>query len=150
MATNDHVVANLTKIVDLGCLANDRVPDATAIDRRSGTDLDVVLDDDAASLRNFLLCRVVDVTKAILPDVAPGMDHHAIADKRVHDRASCAYRTITADQHVRPDHGRRGDDASRPDLSPRPDHDSRINRYPALQSCCGMDGCALRDGARFE
>ena len=73
MATDDHVVANLTKIVDLGRLANDRIPDAAAIDRRAGTDLDVVLDDDAAGLRNFLLCRVVDVTKAILPDAAPGM-----------------------------------------------------------------------------
>src|SRR5580692_10811111 len=150
MATNDHVVANLTKIVDLGCLANDRVPDATAIDRRAGTDLDIVLDDDAASLRNFLLCRIVDVTKAILPDVAPRMDHHAIADQRMNDRASRADRATAADQHVRPDHGRRGDDAARSDLGPRPDHGSRINRYPALQSCRGMDDGALRDGAGFE
>ena len=55
MATNDYVVADLTEIVDLCSLSDDRVPYAATIDRRPGTDLDVVMNYYASSLRNFLL-----------------------------------------------------------------------------------------------
>jgi len=85
MAANDYVVADLTEIVDFRRLSDDRVPYAATIDRRPGADLDVVLDDHSSSLRNFLLCGTGDVTKAILPDAASGMDHYAFADKRMRD-----------------------------------------------------------------
>ena len=81
-----------------------------------------------------------DITKAVLPNTASGMDHDTIADKRMRDRTSRADRAIAADQYVRPDYGRRGDDASRSNLSPRPDHSSWINRYPALKARSWMDG----------
>lgn len=64
MATNDYVVADLTEIVDFCCLSDNRIPYATTIDRCTGTDLDVVMDDHPSSLGNFLLWGTGDVTKA--------------------------------------------------------------------------------------
>jgi hypothetical protein len=140
MATNDYVVTDLTQIVDLRRLSNDSVPYAATINRRPGTDLDVVMDDYTSSLGNFLLCGTSDVTKAVLPNTASGMDHDALAYKRMHDRTSRADRTIAADQYVRSNYGRGGDDASRSNLSPRPDHSSRINCYSAPKARSWMNG----------
>ena len=53
MAADHDVVANLDEVVDLGPLADHRVADGAAVDRRAGADLDVVLDDDAADLRHL-------------------------------------------------------------------------------------------------
>ncbi len=53
MTADDDVVGDLDEIVDLGPLADDRVAIGAAIDRRSGADLDVVLDDHAADLRRL-------------------------------------------------------------------------------------------------
>jgi hypothetical protein len=140
MASNDYVVADLTQIVDLRRLSDDSVPYATTINRRPGTDLDVVMDDYPSGLGNFLLCGTGNVTKAVLPDTASGMDHDALAYKRMHDRTSRADRAIAADQYVRSDYGRCGDDASRSNLSPRPDHSSWINRYSAPKARSWMNG----------
>ena len=51
------VVRDLHEIVDLGALADDRVAGRAAVDRGVGADLHVVLDDDAAGLRDFLMPR---------------------------------------------------------------------------------------------
>jgi hypothetical protein len=149
MASNDYVVADLTQIVDLRRLSDDGVPYATTIDRRPRTDLDVVMDDYPSSLGNFLLCGTGNVTKAVLPNTASGMDHDALAYKRMHDRTSRADRAIAADQYVRPNYSRCGDDASRSNLSPRPDHRSRINRYSTPKARSWMNGRALRDIVGF-
>ena len=45
------VVSDLHQIVDLGALADDRISGGAAIDGRVGADFHVVLDDDAAGLR---------------------------------------------------------------------------------------------------
>ena len=49
------VVRDLHEIVDLGALADDGVAGRAAVDRGVGADLDVVLNDDAAGLRDFLM-----------------------------------------------------------------------------------------------
>ena len=48
-----HVVRDLHEIVDLRPRADDRVVDAAAVDRRVRADLDVVLDEAAADMRNL-------------------------------------------------------------------------------------------------
>src|SRR4051812_14595522 len=50
---NTHVVRDLYEIVNLRTRADHRVVDAAAIDRRVGADLDVVLDDASADMRNL-------------------------------------------------------------------------------------------------
>ena len=50
----------------------------------SGADLDVVLDDDPADLRNLRCGRArPSVAEAVLADAAAGMDDDAVADQRV-------------------------------------------------------------------
>ena len=53
-AADADIVGDLHEIVDLGAFADDRVGHRAAIDRGVGADLDIVLDDDAADLRNAL------------------------------------------------------------------------------------------------
>ena len=48
-----HIVADLHQIIDLGALADHRVAQRAAVDRGAGADLDIVLNDDPAQLRNF-------------------------------------------------------------------------------------------------
>src|SRR5688572_2026605 len=53
IAANTAIVANLHKIVDLAALPNHGVAKGAAVDRRVGSDLDLVLHDDAAKLRDL-------------------------------------------------------------------------------------------------
>ncbi len=53
MPPNADVVRDLHKIVDLGPLADDRIPNRTAVDGGVGADFHVVLNDDAPGLRNL-------------------------------------------------------------------------------------------------
>ena len=76
------VVRDLDEIVDLGALPDDRVPGRAAVDRGVGADFHVVLNDDAAGLRDFLMAlRARQIAEAVLPDAGTGMDDHAIADQ---------------------------------------------------------------------
>ena len=53
MPPDADIVANLHQVVDLGALADHGVAHGAAVDRGAGADFDVVLDDDAADLRNL-------------------------------------------------------------------------------------------------
>ena len=76
------VVRDLHQIVDLGALADDGVAGRAAVDRGVGADLDVILNDDPAGLRNFLMAsRRRQIAEAVLADARAGMDDHAIADQ---------------------------------------------------------------------
>src|SRR6202021_1562905 len=107
MPADHDVVADLAEIIDLGGFADHGVADAAAIDRGAGADFDIVLDDHAAGLRNLLPPAAFDITEPVLPDAAPRMDHHAIADQRVHDGAAGADDEVGADLDIRSAHGGR-------------------------------------------
>ena len=51
MPADRHIVTDLDLIVDFRAFADHGVAQTAAIDGRSGADLDVVLDQDAAGLR---------------------------------------------------------------------------------------------------
>src|SRR6478735_3192896 len=53
MPTDVNVVADLDLVIDLGAFADHGVVHGTAIDRRVRTNLDIVLDDDAADLHDL-------------------------------------------------------------------------------------------------
>src|SRR5262245_61493752 len=50
VASDPTVVPDLHEVIDLGALTDHRVAQSAAIDCRVGTDLDAVLNDDAAEL----------------------------------------------------------------------------------------------------
>ena len=87
MPADRAVVSDLDQVVDLGALADDRVAGGAAVDRGIGADFDVVLDDDAAGLRDFLMAlRRRQIAKAVLADAGASMDDDAIADQGMRDR----------------------------------------------------------------
>ena len=55
MATRSVVVPNLDQIINLRTFADHGVADRAAVDGGAGADLYIVLDNDAAELRNFLV-----------------------------------------------------------------------------------------------
>src|SRR5579863_9155874 len=121
------VVSDLALVIDLARLADHSVADAAAIDRRAGTDLDAVLDDDTAGLRNLQLRGVFGIAKTVLTDPAAGMNDHAIADQRVRDRATGADPAVAADRDVRTDHRVGGDQSPCTDFDARSDDGSGID-----------------------
>ena len=57
MPADLHIVADLDQIIDLAAFADHRVAQRAAVDGGAGADLDTVLDDDAAQLRNLDMAR---------------------------------------------------------------------------------------------
>ena len=102
MPPDDDVVADLDQIVDLGAFADDRIAVAAAVDRRVGADLDVVLDDDPADLRNLQMSGPAgNIAESVLADADARVEDDAIADQRVDDGRPGADRRFAADPHAR-------------------------------------------------
>src|SRR6201987_6567920 len=80
MPADRHIVADLDLIVDFGALADYGVAQAAAVDGGAGTDLDVVLNQDAAGLGYLQVSLGTEKheTIAILADAAAGMDQHVV------------------------------------------------------------------------
>src|SRR5262249_46850553 len=117
MTANRDIVADLYQVVDLGPLADDGVAGAAAVDGGAGADLDIVLDDDAADLRDLEMSRRSHhEAETVLADADAGMDDHAVADERVHERGAGADRRVAADPNARADHGVGAEHRARADL----------------------------------
>src|SRR5919201_2096195 len=97
-----HVVTELHEIVDLGPAADDRIAECRAVDRAVRTDLDVVLDDDAARLRNLAMPRAVEgEAKPVGADDRAGMHQHALSQSRSgEERHVGAEHALLADLHA--------------------------------------------------
>ena len=74
MAADMHIVADHDQIIELAAFADHRVAQRAAVDGGAGADLDTVLDDDAAQLRNLgdSPCRDEAKPKPGWPICAPG------------------------------------------------------------------------------
>ena len=75
MPSNDHVVGDLDLIVDFGAFADYRIAQAAAIDARSSTNFNVILNQHPSGLRYLQRTpRSEGVPKTILPDAAARMN----------------------------------------------------------------------------
>src|SRR4029453_12635278 len=116
------------------------VADGPAVDGGIGADFDIVLDDDPSDLGNLVgAFGATDKAEAILPDRAAGMNDHAIADQRMHDRGFRPDRTIAADTDAGGDDGSGSDHRSAANLRARPDDRARIDRHTILKPRAGMN-----------
>ena len=143
---------DLHQVVDLGALADHRVADRAAVDRGVGADLDVVLDDDAADLRDLAVAaRAQQIAEAVLTDAAAGMDDDAVADQRVDDGRARADRRSRG-RSARPGRSRQSgaDHGAGADLGARTDHRAGIDRDAAFEPRRRMHQRARRDAARLE
>src|SRR4029453_11012013 len=95
MPANADIVAHLNQVVDLCALADDRVTNCTTIDGRAGPDLDVVLNDNAPDLRHLEMAIAAHhESKAVLTDLAAGMNDDPIADQGIGHGRIRADRTV--------------------------------------------------------
>src|ERR1039458_5561967 len=81
---NRHVVGDLHEVVDLGPAPDDRGIHRRAIDCHVRADLDVVLDDHVANLRDLQPLRaILHITEAVAADHRAGVNADAVADADV-------------------------------------------------------------------
>ena len=97
-AADADVVRDLHEVVDLGAFADDRVGHRAAIDGGVGADLDVVLDDDAADLRQPLgRTRPGNEAESLAPDLGTAEDDHPVADQRALDAGARSDIAVASD-----------------------------------------------------
>src|SRR5882724_13628188 len=146
MAADDAVVSDLAEIIDLGSFADHGIAHSATVDPGAGTNLDGVMNDNAADLRDFdMAFGGGDIPEAILADMAAGMDHHIVAEMRMGERAAGANGAIASDPDMLADHRVRADQCAGSDRNPRPNDRERIHCNVALEPSGGMHGRMGRD-----
>src|SRR5271156_3849292 len=139
MPPDRAVVCDLDQIVDLGALTDGRIAGGAAVDRRIGSDLDIVLNDHAPRLGNLLVTSWRrQIAKAVLADPGARMDDHAVTDQRVLDGDTGADNAVAPNAYVGTDHSAGPDHRAGPDLRARPDHRKRIDGHAGLKLGCCM------------
>src|SRR5690606_18406852 len=125
---------------DFRAFAYDGVPNRTSIDRRSGANFNVVLDDDAADLRDLRMpSRTHDITEAVLTDPAAGMKDHPVADQGMRERAMRPDAAIAPDPDASPDHGAGAHQRAGANLRPWSDHGGGLDGYAILKARLRVD-----------
>ena len=151
MAPDDDVVADLHLVVDLGALPYDCVAIGAAVDGGARPDLDIVLDDDAADLRDLeVTARAHGETEAVLADMDAGMDDDPVANRGVLQGRAGADRGVPADPNIGPDHRVGSEDRAGADFRPRPDYRARIDGHAVFEPRLGMNERARRYARRAE
>jgi len=93
------VVSHLHQVIELGAAPDDSVVDAAPIDARMGSDLNLVLEDAVADVRDpNVFLSIPQVTEALSTQYGPGLEHDPMSDPG----AGIAYHT-RADGDVIPD-----------------------------------------------
>src|SRR3984957_12874599 len=144
---NRHIVADLDLVVDFRTLADYSVAQAAAVDSRSRPDLHLILDQNAAGLRDLQMAfrAKENEPKAVLPDAAAGMDEHPIADQGELDGGSRADVAIPPDPDIGGNQCTRADDGPCPDRNIRTDHSQWIDDHAVFQMCRRVDNRGGRD-----
>src|SRR3954453_13922096 len=135
MPADRHIVADLDLIVDFCSLTDHGVTQTAAVDRRSGADLDIVLDQNPSGLRhlNAPVTLKGDEAVAVLTDAAARMNHDIVANHRVLNRSPRANIAISADGDAGANHSTRAYYRSAADLRVWANHSQRINDYPVFE-----------------
>src|SRR5690606_17674052 len=107
----------------------DRVVERSPVDSRVGSDLDVILNDDAADLRHLeVALRAHGEAEAILADPYAGVQNDPVANESMGDGGSRADVAVTADGAAIADDSPGGYDGAAPDLRLRTDDGSWLDR----------------------
>src|SRR5687768_17263416 len=144
MCTDMYVVRDVNLVVELHAVADHRVFDRTAIDRRFRADLDVVAYTHAADLRDFYpRAAIGGEAEAVRADDDAGVKNAPLADRdvRTHDDA-CDESGIGADPSTAHDDRSRSDDGARSDHGGRFDNSVRPNRRSRIDRCRRVDARA--------
>src|SRR5713226_5558566 len=135
------VVRDLDEVVDLRAPPADGVAERRAVDRRVGTDLDVVLDEDAAHLRDLPVRLPGErVAEPVGADHRAGVDDHAAPepDARAEHHAR-------VEHGVLPDLGARADEREGVDAHARAQHRTRLDHGERAHRRGRVDARVRRD-----
>src|SRR6185312_14257644 len=117
-----------------------------AVHRGVRPDLDIVLDDDAADLRDaFGPAGTADEAEALAPDAGAAVDDDAIADERTLDTGIGADIAVAPNLRIGRDDGVGADDGAGADGNARADHRAGLDDHPVLKFRAGVHVCARRD-----
>src|SRR5262245_56981092 len=140
MPANADIVAYLHQVVDLGPLADYRVTDCAAVNRRAGAYLDIVLNNHAADLGNLEVSLTAHhVTEAVLTDLATGMDDDPIADQGIAQAGSGSDRAIASSPHIGADYGVCADHGAASNFGAWSDYGARFDADPIFGAGIGVD-----------
>jgi hypothetical protein len=117
-ASENDIVRDLAKIIDLGTLAEDRVLEYAAVDAGIRADSDMILQDHPAKVRGITLTiGRRHNAKTIFADPRAGQQSDVIAEKRTEDTCICTDLTMPTDLDTWPDRRIRTDPAAFTDNS---------------------------------
>src|SRR5262249_26303118 len=126
-----NVVPHVHEVVQLCPPSHHRIVHAAAVDGGVGADLDIILDDADADVRNAVMSSGIrKVPEPVSPDHCPGLEHDSATDTTL----PVAYHPW-ADEGVRPDgdtvaqRNAFGDVAAVSELDPSPEHTERPDRH---------------------
>jgi len=140
VATYAHIVAYLNKVVDLRTLADNGVSDSPAINRCASSYFDIVLNDNAADLRDFNVSTWSHhETESVLADLAARMNDYSIAYQGIVRGRASADRTVASYVHTRADHCVCSDHAAGSDFDAWSDYSTRLNGNTIFNSRAGID-----------
>src|SRR5262245_20656281 len=122
-SAEDNVVSNLHEIIETRTRADHRILRRTSIDRRIGTNLDIVFENNPAKLGSRQKSGAGGgKSKSFLPNPRAGIDVHARSQYCVAQADMCADPAVAADDHAASDHRARPDPAAGADLRSRFNH----------------------------
>ena len=115
-ASQDDIVGNLAKVVDLCSFPDNRVLEHPSVDATVRADGHMVLKYDTAEVRRVLSARRAhEDAKSSLSDPGTGEDGHMIANQGAMNGSACADRGVSANLNPRPNDGIGSDHRSLPD-----------------------------------
>jgi hypothetical protein len=128
---DSYVVGDLNQIVDLCACTDDRLPECRAVDRGVCPNLDVMLDDHPAEVRNLnMALSVADITEAVITEHYAAVHKHAVSEvTAAADYGTREEVTIFTDHGTRADVRVCLDDAPRTNAGAAPDDGMRANLH---------------------
>src|ERR1700752_2263541 len=111
-SAEDNVVSDLHKIIEARTGADHRILRRSSIDRRIGTNLHIVFENNPTKLGSRQKSGIGGgKSKSFLPNPRTGIDVHARSQYRVAQADLCADPAVPADDHAASDHRARADPA---------------------------------------
>ncbi len=127
-----HIMGDLHKIIDFGAFSNHGIARRSAVDRGVGADLDIVLNNDTADLRNFEMALAArHKAETILADPYAWMKDDTIANQGMNNRYLRTDRTLAAKAYIRTDNSIGPYGCPSANLRPRPNDSTGIDDQAA-------------------
>src|SRR5579871_328536 len=150
MASDLRVVPDLHQIINFGALADHSIAECTSVDGRVGADLNLVLHDHPAKLRNFhMAIGAGRKSETRAADLGAGLNDGIVTDIRKRYDGVGSNLSTAADHHATADNGMRSDVRLLANLGPRSDDHAGPEHDPVTDARGWMHGVFLRPNTQL-